>query len=90
MVIENMKVNIEKIEKIYDKTNSYLVMKRLIDIAGEINDKYHIAIEEVENIYGSNFELSKKLEYFEEIKSVTKAYYRMILEETDRYKITTS
>lgn len=84
------KEKIEQIEKIYDKTNSYLVMKRLIDIASEINDKYHIAVEEVENVYGSNMELSKKLEAFEEVKSITNSYYKIILEETEKYKITTS
>lgn len=84
------KEHIEKIEKIYDKTNSYLVMKRLIDIASEINDKYHIAVDEIENVYSSNMELSKKLESFEEIKSITNSYYKIIIEETEKYKITSS
>jgi len=84
------KESIERIEKIYEKTNSYLVMKRLIDVASEINEKYHYAVEEVENTYSLNLPLEEKLGVFEEITSITKSYYKMIVDDVEKLKITTS
>jgi ubiquinone/menaquinone biosynthesis C-methylase UbiE len=84
------KENIEKIEKMYNNTNSYLIMKRLIDVANEINEKYHYAVDEVEKIYSSNKNTDEKLKEFEEIKSITEAYYTVIINNIESTPITTS
>lgn len=86
----NRKESIEKIEELYNKTDSYLAKKRFFDIANEINEKYQYAVEEVENVYASNKSIDEKLGNFEEIKTVTNAYYRLITEEAERMKITSS
>jgi predicted methyltransferase len=86
----NRREHIEKIEINYNKTNSYLEMKRLIDIAGEINEKYQFAVEEIEKIYGSNLAIEEKLGSFEEISSITNAYYKLIYENYEKIEITSS
>jgi hypothetical protein len=87
--INRMK-NIEKIEKIYEKTNSYLIMKRLIDIANEINEKYNLGVEEIEKVYASDLNTEEKLGGFEEIISLTNAYYKIIIDDVEKNKITSS
>lgn len=85
------KENVEKIEKIYNnEKDSYLIKKRLADILNEINEKYYYAVDEVEKVYSSNKKIDEKLASFEEIKALTNAYYRIIMEETERIKITSS
>lgn len=84
------KESIEKIEILYNKTDSYLAKKRFFDVANEINEKYHYAVEEIEKVYASNKEIEKKLGEYEEIKSITGAYYRLIIDEAEKLKITSS
>lgn len=94
MALKELEMNrlksIEKIEKIYERTNSYLIMKRLIDIANEINEKYNFAVDEVEKIYASELSLEQKLGNFEEIISLTNAYYKVIIDNVEKTKITSS
>lgn len=94
MALKELEMNrmksIEKIEEIYEKTNSYLIMKRLIDVANEINEKYNFAVEEIEKVYASDLKTEKKLGSFEEIVSITDAYYSVIIDNVERTKITSS
>lgn len=84
------KESIDRLEKMYVKTNSYLEKKRIFDVANEINEKYNYAVNEINNVYGSRESVSKKLGLFEEIVSITKSYYKMIVEDAERMRSTSS